>query len=107
MDAPALSDVFPDLSIELSTLLTKAGQSALAGQVRQLRILDRCRCKDDFCSTMYTQPKPRLSYGSTHRSVNLHAEKGMIILDVEFDVIACIEVLYRPEIRARLLGLFP
>jgi hypothetical protein len=70
-------------------------------------MIDRCRCGDDFCGTFYVLPKPDGAFGPGHRNVALTPKEGMLILDVVTDKIAAIEVLYRDEIRKRLLFEFP
>lgn len=77
----------------------KQGESTLATQIPSLRIVDRCRCGDDFCATFYVQPKPSGAYGKNHRNVALEPNEGMLVLDVVGGAIACIEVLYRDDIR--------
>ena len=100
-------EIFPSLSLELRSLLVAQGEPALAAQVSELKILDRCRCGDDFCATFYVRPKPKGSYGPGHRNVALNPDKGMLILDVVDGAIAAVEVLYRDEIRQRLVAEFP
>lgn len=102
-----LAQEFPELAKELEVLLRNEGHNGLVMQVPDLKLVDRCRCGDDFCSTMYTQPKPNKGYGPTHRNIPLCPRKGMIILDVVEDRIACIEILYRDEIRQTLYKLLP
>ena len=102
-----LSDAFPLLSQELQQLLRDAGETDLASQVPGLRIVDRCRCGDDFCASFYTLPKPNGAYGPGHRNVALTPAQGMLILDVVDDVIAQVEVLYRTDIRQKLLAVLP
>jgi len=105
-----LSEVFPELSKELQGLLHGGGEAELAEQVPLLNILDRCRCGDDFCATIYTQPPPVGRYGPNHRTIrtiDLDAENGMIIVDVVSKEIACIEILNRDEIRKKLLEVLP
>ena len=102
-----LSDAFPLLSQELQQLLRDAGETDLASQVPGLRIVDRCRCGDDFCASFYTLPKPNGAYGPGQRNVALTPAKGMLILDVVDDVIAQVEVLYRNDIRPKLLAVLP
>jgi hypothetical protein len=101
-----LVNLFPELSVELQQLLTTAGESSLADQIPSLTIADRCHCGDDFCGTFYTLTKPKGAYGSGHRNVSLEPKTGMLILDVVNEKIAAIEVLYRNEIRDRLLEEF-
>jgi hypothetical protein len=107
MSAPLLTDAIPELAQELESLLVKAGESDLAVQVRQLHIVDRCRCGDDFCATFYTVPRPNGAWGAGHRNVSLDCEMGMLILDVVNDKITCVEVLDRDEIRRTLHNILP
>jgi hypothetical protein len=102
-----LCEMLPLLSQELEQLLKNAGEGNLASQVSGLRILDRCRCGDDFCASFYTQPKPDGAYGPGHRNVLLEPAKGMLILDVVDDVIAQVEILHRDDIRKTLLAALP
>jgi hypothetical protein len=102
-----LKDTLPELASELEQLLVKAGEGELASQVPRLSIVDRCRCGDEFCATFYTEPPPRGAFGEGHRNVVLAPAEGMLILDVVLDVIACVEVLYRPSVRRELLLLLP
>ncbi len=105
--AKLLSDLFPGLSTELQELLSKQGEPSLARRVPGLTVVDRCRCGDDFCGTFYTLPKPRGAYPSGHRNVSLEPDRGMLILDVREEMIAAVEVLYRDEIRQKLVAEFP
>jgi len=47
------------------------------------------------------------AYGPKHRNVALDPKKGMLILDILEERIVGIEILYRDEIRERLLELLP
>ena len=102
-----LIEQFPDFGAELAALLRQEGEDDLAATVPNLTIVDRCRCGDDFCSTMYTVSRPVDSWGRSHRNVALHSGKGELILDILDFEIVCIEVLFRDEIRSRLLELMP
>jgi hypothetical protein len=104
---PLFVEGLPELASEVESLLVAAGEAELAAQIPRLKIVDRCRCGDDFCSTFYVQPKPDGAYGSGHRNVALTPQRGMVILDVVDDKIACVEVLYRDEIRQELHALLP
>ncbi len=101
-----LIDVLPAFAAELEALLLEE-EPALAVQVRGLTIVDRCRCGDDFCATFYSEPRPEGSYGPSHRNVPLDPGQGMLILDVVGTKIACVEVLYRDEIREVLHSVLP
>jgi hypothetical protein len=102
-----LVEIFPALARELEQLLIEANEPALSAQVRTLTIVDRCRCGDDFCATLYTEPRPQGCYGPNHRNIELSPADGMIILDVVAAKIACVEVLYRDEIRNALHAALP
>jgi hypothetical protein len=84
-----------------------ANKSALAAQIAGLRIVDRCRCEDDFRAAFYTQPKPQGAYGPEHSNIELETKTGMIILDVVSGRIAKIEVLYRDDVRCALRASIP
>ena len=98
-EPPLLSDVLPALADELHGLLVEQGELNLAAQVLTLRIVDRCRCGDAFCGTFYVRPEPKGAYGPDHRNVDLDPTDGMLILDVVGERIACVEVLYRDDVR--------
>jgi hypothetical protein len=96
-EPPLLSDMLPGLAHELQQLLIEQDEPELAAQVPGLRIVDRCRCGDDFCATFYVQPRPKRAYGPDHRNVPLTPKEGMLILDVVGEKI--VEVLYRDDVR--------
>jgi hypothetical protein len=102
-----LAEILPELSAELRQLLTEGNESELGAQVPELKVIDRCRCGDGFCAMFYVLPKPNGAYGPLHRNVALTPKEGMLILDVVANKIAAVEVLYRDEIRQKLLDEFP
>jgi len=102
-----LQDALPDLADELATLLRHNDELDLVEQVPLLRLVDRCRCGDDFCSTLYTAPKPEGAYGPNHESIPLNPSSGHLILDLVDRKIVCIEILFREDLRGRVLQLFP
>ena len=102
-----LQDALPDLADELTALLSSQGEKDLAEQVPELRLVDRCRCGDDFCATLYTAPKPKGAYGPNHESIPLCPSSGHLILDLVDRKIVCIEILFREDLRIRVLQLFP
>ena len=105
--APLLSAAFPELARELDLLLRDSAETDLADQVTSLRILDRCRCGDTFCSTFYTGPRPEGAYPLGRRTVSLDPERGCLNVDVVDRSIVCVEVLDRDETRERLLRVCP
>ena len=102
-----LNQALPAFARELELHLSEQGELKLASQVSTLEIIDRCRCGDDFCSSFYTQPKPEGAYGPDHRSFDLDAAEGMVILDVLSGLIAKVEVLNRDDVRKPLIAAFP
>jgi hypothetical protein len=104
---PLVAESLPELSQELERLLLSEGETALAAQVPDLRIVDRCRCGDDFCSTFYVQPKPEGAYGPDHRCVPLEPKEGDLVLDVVGEKIAAVQVLYRDEVRQAVERIIP
>ena len=76
-----LIDVAPELALELARLLVQEGESSLASQVNDLRIVDRCRCGDDFCATFYTAPPPAGAWDPGHRTIALVPETGYLNVD--------------------------
>lgn len=101
-----LQDAPPDLADELTVLLRNQNERDLAEQVRLLRLVDRCRCGDDFCATLHTPPKPKGAYGPNHESISLNPSSGHLILDLIDRKIVCIEILFREDLRSRVLQLF-
>ncbi len=101
------TDAFPDFAMELSSLLRLRGHLELAEQVPSLQVLSRCHCGDYFCGTMYTAVKPKGRWSEPLDTLDLNPKKGMLIVDVVDGKIVCVEALYRPELRERLLELFP
>jgi hypothetical protein len=102
-----LTETLPSFAAELEQLLKKEGHAELVAQVSELKIVDRCRCVDDFCASFYTERKPQGAYGAGHRCVELKPETGTLILDVVADKIVHVEILYRHDIRQKLLLSLP
>lgn len=105
--SPLLQDSLPDLADELTSLLRKMNERNLLEQVPLLRLVDWCRCGDDFCATLYTAPKPKGAYGPNHESISLNPSSGHLVLDLVDRKIVCIEILFREDLRGRVLQLFP
>ena len=102
-----LTEILPQLAVELEQLLKDKGEIELAAQVQRLKIVERCRCGDDFCGSFYTEPKPELAYGAGHRCMDLDAAEGMLLIDLVAGRIAYVEVLNRNDIRRKLMAALP
>jgi hypothetical protein len=107
MTRPLLKELLPELADDLIAQFERDGEHQLAAQVSSLPIIDRCRCGDDFCATFYTAPKPKDAWGVGHETIPLDAEDGYLNVDVVEGKIVSIEVLYRDEIREKLLSHMP
>ncbi|MFC1402668.1 MULTISPECIES: hypothetical protein [Streptacidiphilus] len=102
-DQPLVRDVFPDLVAELTALLEGEGEGWLAICVRDVRLVGKCRCTDDFCQSIRTADHPQgQPYGPGHRCVPLMPEEGMLNLDVLDGRIMFIEVLDRAPMHNRM-----
>jgi hypothetical protein len=99
---PLVQEVLPELAEELRILLEEDSQPQLASQVSSIRIVDRCRCGDDFCATFYTAPKPKGAWGPGHETIALECGDGYLNIDVLDGRIVEVEVLYRDALRAKL-----
>jgi hypothetical protein len=100
-----LAETLPEFAQELQRLL-QTQKPELAVQVPILKIVEGCGCGDGFCASFYTQPKPNGAYGHGHDTLLLDTEApGMLILDVVDGVISFVEVLYRPDVRQKLVAL--
>lgn len=97
--AELLREQWPVLATQIDAALHSADEPALAGLLHDLRIVRRCTCEDDFCQSFYTEPPPKVAYGTGHRNVALDAPwPGYLILDVVDEKIMYVEVLYRPPL---------
>ena len=59
-----------------------------------------------FCASFYTARKPLERYGKQRRTLEVKPAEGMILLDLIDATIVHAEVLYRDDVRAKLLPLF-
>ncbi len=102
-----LRRVLPRLAAELEKNLREDGRDDLGMQVAGLQLVDRCRCGDHFCATIYTAPQPEGAYGPGHESIEVEGIAGWVVLDIDAGKIVCIEILYRPDVRAEVLRVLP
>jgi hypothetical protein len=102
MTAPLLDDVAPELEAELVELLTEVGEFTLAAKVKHLAIYDRCRCGDSFCSSFYTVAE-RTPTGTR----TLALRPGNLHLDVLDSIVLYVEVLYRDDLKLKIVAAVP
>ena len=105
MTVPLLHDVAPELEVELTRLLIDVGEFALAEQIKALAIHDRCRCGDSFCSSFYTVAERTTPFPIGFRTLALRP--GILHLDVFGSTILQIEVLFRDDLRAKIIAALP
>src|SRR4051794_32789799 len=103
----ALADVLPDFAAELVRLLNTAGRRDLAGQVLDLTLVDRCRCSEPFCATMYAIPRPTGSWGEGFENLEIESPIGQIIVDIVRGRIPPVEALDSPALREALIRALP
>jgi hypothetical protein len=101
-----LVEIAPKLVAELQRLLCQQGESALADQVADLALVDRCPCRDSFCLSFYTAQPSVGRYGSGHRSIPLSSDTGILTVDVIASRIVHVEILRRDDLRTKILAAF-
>ena len=110
IEAPLISESLPAFAAELERALRQDGEPALAAQISSLRIVDRCRCGDDFCATFYTVARPKGAWADLgqYECTQVEAiDRGMVILDLVDRRIASVEVLSRDDVREKLFSVIP
>lgn len=102
-----LSAALPEFAAETRRTLIKCGEAALANQVDDLWIFDRCRCGMEECATVYTSAddEQRTRYRGT--GGYLPDAQGYVLIDVSNERIICIEMLGYPEFVKALTELLP
>ena len=109
-----ISEVLPEFYKEIEVLISNEGLSEILEQLPELEISGRCHCGDSFCSTFYVKPLRQLNVVEKNiigarrdKSVVLNPGKGMIVIDLDnFGRIVGFEVLYRPDVKEILDGVF-
>jgi hypothetical protein len=102
-----LSEVLPEFSSELENGLNAEGRHDLAKQIGKLELLDRCRCGDEFCATFHTLPKQDRTEHASRVERLIPPVRGLTEILVVDGRLASFEVLFRPDIRQRLLDVLP
>jgi hypothetical protein len=99
VEKPQLTDVLPSLAEELRGLFSLQGHLDLVAQLSTVRVHDKCRCGEDFCSSIYTAPKPEDAWRAGHETIVVDPREGMINVDLVNRTIVYIEILDRSDIR--------
>ena len=110
--APLVRDALPSFAPELERLLTLAGSPELAAQVRELRLVGRCRCGQPDCATFHVvtarAAPPDPAFGRAElECADLEAEGGSVVVDVEGGRLRTVEVLGWPDVKAELDAAIP
>jgi hypothetical protein len=101
-----LSRSLPEFAAETRRILVGCDERALADQVDDLRIYDRCRCGSEDCATVYTAAET--VPGPGRRGVGGGFEDtGYVLIGVEDNRIVRIEILGSPELAEALTELLP
>ena len=98
-EKPLLTNILPRLADELRQLLTRQGYLDLTDHISSVRIHDKCRCGNDFCSSIYTALKPEGAWGGGYETIVLDPDEGMINVDIVDRTIVYVEVINRPDIK--------
>jgi hypothetical protein len=85
--------------------LTDVGEFTLAAKVKNLAIYDRCRCGDSFCSSFYAVAKRTTPWPTGTRTLAL--QPGILHLDVLDSTILYVEVLYRDDLKLKIVAAVP
>jgi hypothetical protein len=101
-----LSRALPEFAAETRRMLVRCDEAALADQVDELWIYDRCRCGMEDCATVYTAAETLQRPG--YRGVGGgFTDTGYVLIDVSNECIVCIETLFYPEFVRALTELLP
>ena len=110
--AEHLPDVAAALSGALEAMLSEGSAGFAEGElltlkasVDSLEIKSRCGCGDDFCASFYTGSLEEKDYGR-QRTIAIPAFEGFLYVDVIDGSIRHVEVLYQPDVKAKLDALF-
>jgi len=92
-----VTQVLPELAVELEEGLRRLGRPDLAEQVSSLRVVAVCSCEVEGCGSFNTS-RPMRRWFRRGRQV----EVGDLVVDTIDGEIAYVEVLGRPDVRAAL-----
>jgi hypothetical protein len=100
-----LALLMPEFAAEVVRVLTACGEAALARQIAELWVFDRCRCGQQECATIHTAADHTFKYG---RGVGDANDTTLMAIDISSDGrIVSIETLGYPGFPQRLTKLMP
>ena len=100
-----LVHILPDLAKELENVLFEMGEYKLARTVDQLEVVERCRCGDSECATIYT--KEETAWKGKPIKHLVPGCDGLYEVDVYDGSIVCIEILERDDVAQILNEVLP
>lgn len=110
MKAPLLSEVFPEVAEEIRRTLRGLECEefrVLIPEVDQLRIVDRCHCGDDTCASMYfVSSSNEEKWLADAECIETEGALVQVFSILENRIVEA-EIIFQPQIRARLIQLFP
>ena len=101
-----LIHALPEFAAETRRMLLRCDEAALADQVDELWIYDRCRCGTEDCATVYTAAGTVPGKGQRGAGGGFE-DTGYVLIDVSNEHIVCIETLFYPEFVKALTELLP
>jgi hypothetical protein len=101
-----LSRALPEFAAETRRMLVRCDEAALADQVDDLWIYDRCRCGMEECATIYTSAETVPEKGQRGAGGGF-TDTGYVLIDVSNERIVSIETLWYPEFVKALTELLP
>ena len=105
-EPPLLTELAPAFAAELETLISQHGKRKLAASVDALRVVERCPCGDDECSSFYVTPSfvVRWRWHGHGETLKLQTVRGTISIDLIDGQIVLVEVLDRPDVEEALVA---
>jgi hypothetical protein len=101
-----LIHALPEFAAETRRMLLRCNEAALADQVDELWIYDRCRCGMEECATVYTAAETVPGKGQRGAGGGFE-DTGYVLIDVSNERIVSIETLWYPEFVKALRELLP
>ena len=99
-EPPLLTWVAPELALRMEERLRAQGETILADQVAEVRVVAACTCGQPYCGSFYTTAKPIRRWFARGRRIELRGDlPGEVVVDVVRGAISYVEVLHWDEVR--------